>query len=159
MASIWSIQEFACGRHLNLGAGVPFGIAFGQSGYCLKGCKSARSGVQVITGYAATLFVGKIQYVLNRMEAIMAGTQLLFRLNPRRRGGGNMAGGFIESELVNSAGSVPRDVRYECKIVGLVGLHSVGTRGRFQPFNWWISNCSVIAYGMDRSMGTLIIGG
>src|SRR5882724_3052 len=70
-----------------------------------------------------------------------------------------MAGVFVEPELENCIGSVPRDVGHEGKRVGWIGLHSVGASGRFQPFDGWASYRSVIPDRMYRCTGTLIIGG
>src|SRR5712692_7731359 len=70
-----------------------------------------------------------------------------------------MAGGFVEPELENRVGAVPRDVGHEGKLVGGVGLHSVGASGCFQPFGGWASYRSVLPERMDRCTGTLIIGG
>src|SRR5713101_497609 len=70
-----------------------------------------------------------------------------------------MTGVFVEPELENRVGSVPRDVGHEGKLIGGVGLHSVGASGRFQPFGGWASYRSVSPERMDRGTGTLIIGG
>src|SRR2546430_10161780 len=70
-----------------------------------------------------------------------------------------MAGVFVEPELENRVGSVPRDVGHEGKLVGGVSLHGVGASGRFQPFDGWASDRSVSSERMDRGMGTLIISG
>jgi hypothetical protein len=42
-----------------------------------------------------------------------------------------MAGVVVEPELENRVGAVPRDVGHEGKLVGGIGLHRVGARGRF----------------------------
>jgi hypothetical protein len=42
-----------------------------------------------------------------------------------------MAGVVVEPELENRVGAVPRDVGYEGKLVGGIGLHRVSARGRF----------------------------
>ena len=70
-----------------------------------------------------------------------------------------MAGGFVEPELENRVGAVPCDVGHEGKLVGGVGLHGVGARGRFQPFDGWAADRSVSPERMDRGTGPLIIGG
>jgi hypothetical protein len=64
---------------------------------------------------------------------------VFFRLDPWRRVGGQVAGVFVKPELENRVRAVPRDVGHEGKLVGWVGLHSVGASGRFQPFDGWAS--------------------
>src|SRR5215813_2057809 len=69
-----------------------------------------------------------------------------------------MTGIFVEPELENRVGSIPRDVGHEGKLVRGVSLHGVSASGRFQPFDGWASDCSVSPERMDRCPGTLIIG-
>jgi hypothetical protein len=116
---------------LNLGAGVPFRVSCWQGGDRLQSRQRSRRRVEAIAGDTAALLVGKVEDVLSGMKAKVARPQVFRRLDLERGVGGQMTGVFVEPELENGVGAVPRDVGHEGKFVGRVGLHGVGARGRF----------------------------
>jgi hypothetical protein len=69
-----------------------------------------------------------------------------------------MAGVFVEPELENRVGAIPRDVGHEANL--LEGSVCIG-RGHPWPFLAirWVACRSVSPERMDRCTGTLIIGG
>src|SRR4030095_4434455 len=132
VATVRCVQESPRGRDLNLGTGVPFRVTCWQGGDRLQSRQRSRSSVEAIAGDTAALLVGKVEDVLGGMKAKVARPQVFCWLELKRCVGGQMAGVFVEPELENRVGSVPRDVGHEGKLVGGVGLHGVGASGRFQ---------------------------
>src|SRR5262249_920450 len=110
-------------------------------------------------GDAAALLVGKVEDVLGGMKAKVAWPQVFCRLDLERCVGGQMAGAFVEPELENRVGTVPRNVRHEGKLIGGIGLDGGGACGLFRPFDGSAPDRAVSPERMDRGTGALIIGG
>src|SRR5215510_14352922 len=108
VAAVRRVQEFPRWRDLNLGAGVPFRVPCGQGGDRLQSRQRSRRRVEAIAGDTAALLVGKIEDVLGGMKAIVTRSQVFCRLDLERCVGAKMAGVFVEPELENRVGAVPR---------------------------------------------------
>ena len=101
MTTVRNIKEFAGRRDLNLRAGVPLGDTLGKGRYRLKGRQGSGRRVHMIRGDTAALLIRKIDYVPGGMKAVVTGTEVPILFNLERRVWSQMAGVFIEPELVN----------------------------------------------------------
>ena len=90
------------------------------------------------------------------MKAEVAGAQITFWSYVGRRVGCQMSAGLVEFELKDCVGSSIRDVGYENKLVGRVGLDRMGPIIGGQPLHRRRSGDTILSKGMDRDFGLVI---
>ena len=98
---------------------------------------SSGAAGEIVPGYTRALLVGEIEDVLAGMEAEMTGSCPRRLAHPRRGVGRQVPGIGVELELEDSVGSASVvDVGHKGKLVGRVGLHSMGAKGRSAGVGW-----------------------
>ena len=70
-----------------------------------------------------------------------------------------MAGTLIETELENRIWAVTRNVRRKSKPVGRVCAYGMRPPGGFQPFDWWLGDCTILADRVDRHPAFMVVRG
>ena len=130
---------------MDLGAGVPRGVAVGEGRDGLRGRERARRRIQPLARDAAALLIGEIDEIEGRMKTQVAWTEAFRRRDLQWRTGRQTTRLRVEPELENHVGSgivarwlqhiviEPGDVRYKGKTVGPVGLDGMSAARRSLP--------------------------